>query len=160
MKQLDIHTTIKIYSPDELSAEEQQLVEAAKEATTRSYAPYSHFHVGAAALLANGEIVSGTNQENTAYPSGICAERTTLFYANSQYPEQAVKALAIAARTSDGHWTDTPISPCGACRQVMTETESRFGKPMKVLLCSDKEVFLIESAKDLLPVSFGSEDLK
>lgn len=160
MKQLDIHTTIKIYSPDELSAEEQQLVEAAKEATTRSYAPYSHFHVGAAALLANGEIVSGTNQENAAYPSGICAERTTLFYANSQYPEQAVKALAIAARTSDGHWTDTPISPCGACRQVMTETESRFGKPMKVLLCSDKEVFLIESAKDLLPVSFGSEDLK
>lgn len=160
MKQLDIHTTIKIYSPDELSAEEQQLVEAAKEATTRSYAPYSHFHVGAAALLANGEIISGTNQENAAYPSGICAERTTLFYANSQHPQQAVKALAIAARTSEGHWTETPISPCGACRQVMTETENRFGKPMKVLLCSAQEVFVIESAKDLLPVSFGSEELK
>jgi cytidine deaminase len=160
MKQLNIHTTIKIYSPDELSAEEQQLVEAAKEATTRSYAPYSHFHVGAAALLANGEIISGTNQENAAYPSGICAERTTLFYANSQHPQQAVKALAIAARTSEGHWTETPISPCGACRQVMTETENRFGKPMKVLLCSAQEVFVIESAKDLLPVSFGSEDLK
>ena len=160
MKQLDIHTTIKIYSPDELSAEEQQLVEAAKKATTRSYAPYSHFHVGAAALLANGEIISGTNQENAADPSGICAERTTLFYANSQHPQQAVKALAIAARTSEGHWTETPISPCGACRQVMTETENRFGKPMKVLLCSAQEVFVIESAKDLLPVSFGSEDLK
>lgn len=160
MKQLDIHTTIKIYSPDELSAEEQQLVKAAKEATTRSYAPYSHFHVGAAALLANGEIISGTNQENAAYPSGICAERTTLFYANSQHPQEAVKALAIAARTSEGHWTETPISPCGACRQVMTETENRFGKPMKVLLCSAQEVFVIESAKDLLPVSFGSEDLK
>lgn len=160
MKQLDIHTTIKIYSPDELSAEEQQLVEVAKEATTRSYAPYSHFHVGAAALLANGEIISGTNQENAAYPSGICAERTTLFYANSQHPQEAVKALAIAARTSEGHWTETPISPCGACRQVMTETENRFGKPMKVLLCSTREVFVIESAKDLLPVSFGSEDLK
>lgn len=160
MKQLDIHTTIKIYSPDELSAEEQQLVEAAKKATTRSYAPYSHFHVGAAALLANGEIISGTNQENAAYPSGICAERTTLFYANSQHPQQAVKALAIAARTSEGHWTETPISPCGACRQVMTETENRFGKPMKVLLCSAQEVFVIESAKDLLPVSFSSEDLK
>lgn len=160
MKQLDIHTTIKIYSPDELSAEEQQLVEAAKEATTRSYAPYSHFHVGAAALLANGEIISGTNQENAAYPSGICAERTTLFYANSQHPQQAVKALAIAARTSEGHWTETPISPCGACRQVMTETENRYKKPMKVLLCSAQEVFVIESAKDLLPVSFGSEDLK
>lgn len=136
MKQLDIHTTIKIYSPDELSAEEQQLVEAAKKATTRSYAPYSHFHVGAAALLANGEIISGTNQENAAYPSGICAERTTLFYANSQHPQQAVKALAIAARTSEGHWTEIPISPCGACRQVMTETENRYEKPMKVLLCS------------------------
>ena len=160
MKQLDIHTTIKIYSPDELSAEEQQLVEVAKKATTRSYAPYSHFHVGAAALLDNGEIISGTNQENAAYPSGICAERTTLFYANSQHPQQAVKALAIAARTSEGHWTETPISPCGACRQVMTETENRFGKPMKVLLCSAQEVFVIESAKDLLPVSFGSEDLK
>lgn len=160
MKQLDIHTTIKIYSPYELSAEEQQLVEAAKKATTRSYAPYSHFHVGAAALLANGEIISGTNQENAAYPSGICAERTTLFYANSQHPQQAVKALAIAARTSEGHWTETPISPCGACRQVMTETENRYGKPMKVLLCSAQEVFVIESAKDLLPVSFGSEDLK
>lgn len=160
MKQLDIHTTIKIYSPDELSAEEQQLVEAAKEATTRSYAPYSHFHVGAAALLANGEIISGTNQENAAYPSGICAERTTLFYANSQHPQQAVKALAIAARTSEGHWTEIPISPCGACRQVMTETENRYEKPMKVLLCSAQEVFVIESAKDLLPVSFGSEDLK
>lgn len=160
MKQLDIHTTIKIYSPDELSAEEQQLVEAAKKATTRSYAPYSHFHVGAAALLANGEIISGTNQENAAYPSGICAERTTLFYANSQHPQEAVKALAIAARTSEGHWTETPISPCGACRQVMTETENRYEKPMKVLLCSAQEVFVIESAKDLLPVSFGSEDLK
>ena len=160
MKQLDIHTTIKIYSPDELSAEEQQLVEVAKKATTRSYAPYSHFHVGAAALLANGEIISGTNQENAAYPSGICAERTTLFYANSQHPQQAVKALAIAARTSEGHWTETPISPCGACRQVMTETENRYEKPMKVLLCSAQEVFVIESAKDLLPVSFGSEDLK
>ena len=160
MKQLDIHTTIKIYSPDELSAEEQQLVEVAKKATTRSYAPYSHFHVGAAALLANGEIISGTNQENAAYPSGICAERTTLFYANSQHPQEAVKALAIAARTSEGHWTETPISPCGACRQVMTETENRYEKPMKVLLCSAREVFVIESAKDLLPVSFGSEDLK
>lgn len=160
MKQLDIHTTIKIYSPDELSAEEQQLVEAAKKATTRSYAPYSHFHVGAAALLDNGEIISGTNQENAAYPSGMCAERTTLFYANSQHPQQAVKALAIAARTSEGHWTETPISPCGACRQVMTETENRYEKPMKVLLCSAQEVFVIESAKDLLPVSFGSEDLK
>ena len=160
MRTLTIETPIKVYTYHELSAEEQKLTESALEATHRSYAPYSNFHVGAAVLLENDVIVTGTNQENVAYPSGLCAERTALFYANSQYPDQAVKALAIAARTSEGHWVETPISPCGACRQVMTETENRFGEPMKVLLCSADEVFVIESAKDLLPVSFGSEDLK
>ena len=154
MKQLDIHTTIKVYSTDELSTEEQQLVAKAKEATARSYAPYSHFHVGASALLANGVIVTGTNQENAAYPSGICAERTTLFYANSQYPEVAVKALAIVARDVDGVTNRYVISPCGACRQVMVETEKRFGKPIKVLLCGAEEVYVAESAASLLPLSF------
>ena len=160
MKELNIRIAIKIYEYEELNHDDRELMDAACEATKRSYAPYSHFSVGAAARLADQTIVTGSNQENAAYPSGLCAERTTLFYANSQHPQQAVKALAIAARTSEGHWTETPISPCGACRQVMTETENRFGKPMKVLLCSAQEVFVIESAKDLLPVSFGSEDLK
>ena len=160
MKEKKIEIAYRIYAIDELDAADSELMQAAIEATHRSYAPYSNFHVGAAVRLADGTIVTGNNQENVAYPSGLCAERTALFYAHSQYPEVAVKALAIAARTSEGHWTETPISPCGACRQVMTETENRYEKPMKVLLCSAQEVFVIESAKDLLPVSFSSEDLK
>ena len=126
MKELKIEIHIRSYAYEELSEEERRLVDAAKEATARSYAPYSRFHVGAAALLANGIIVSGSNQENAAYPSGTCAERTTLFYANSQYPDQPVKALAIAARNASG-FLDSPIPPCGACRQVLLETISTPG---------------------------------
>lgn len=149
MKTINISTLIHVYTLDELSDTDRQLVSAALEATRRSYAPYSNFHVGAAALLENGEIVTGTNQENAAYPSGLCAERTTLFYANSQYPEIAVKALAIA--TPD---TKEILSPCGACRQVMIETEKRYGCSMRVLLCGAKEVYVIDSAASLLPLSF------
>ena len=122
MKDLTITSVIKVYEYDELNDADRALLDDAIEATRRSYAPYSHFSVGAAALLANGVIVTGTNQENAAYPSGLCAERTTLFYANSQYPDQAVKTLAIAART-EKDFIDTPIPPCGACRQVILETE-------------------------------------
>ena len=138
----------------ELSETDIQLVKEAQKATLRSYAPYSHFHVGACLLLEDGNIVTGTNQENAAYPSGLCAERTTLFYANSQYPDKAVMALAIAARTENGEQNKTPITPCGACRQVMVETEKRFGKPMRVLLCGSEEVYIAESAQSLLPLSF------
>ena len=98
MKELNIRIAIKIYEYDELNNVDRELMDAACEATERSYAPYSHFSVGAAARLANSVIVTGTNQENAAYPSGLCAERTTLFYANSQYPDQAVETLAVAAR--------------------------------------------------------------
>lgn len=99
MKDLTITAIIKVYQYDELNEADQSLMKTAMEATARSYAPYSHFSVGAAALLNDGTIVTGTNQENAAYPSGLCAERTTLFYANSQYPDQPIKTLAIAART-------------------------------------------------------------
>ena len=95
----EITAIIKVYQYDELNEADRSLMKTAMEATARSYAPYSHFSVGAAALLNNGTIVTGTNQENAAYPSGLCAERTTLFYANSQYPDQPVNTLAIAART-------------------------------------------------------------
>ena len=98
MKELNIEIAVKIYDYEELDAADRELMDAAREATNRSYAPYSHFSVGAAARLANGIVVTGTNQENAAYPSGLCAERTTLFYANSQHPDQAVTTLAIAAR--------------------------------------------------------------
>ena len=154
MKSFTLTTEIKVYAMSELSETDIQLVKEAQKATSRSYAPYSHFHVGAAALLEDGNIVTGTNQENVAYPSGLCAERTTLFYANSQYPDQAVMALAIAARTENGELNKTPITPCGACRQVMVETEKRFGKPMRVLLCGSEEVYIAESAQSLLPLSF------
>ena len=110
--------------------------------------------MGAAALLNNGEIITGSNQENCAYPSGLCAERTTLFYANSRYPDVPVKRLCIAARGTSGEFTQAPISPCGACRQVMTETEHRFGVPIQVMLYGTEGIYFIESTRDLLPVVF------
>lgn len=139
----------------EMAEEDLQLINAAFDATYRSYAPYSHFSVGAAVLLENGIIVTGNNQENVAYPSGLCAERTALFYANSQYPDVPVKALAIVVRDSSGVMTLKPISPCGACRQVMLETENRFGKPMRILLSGAEKTIVVESAAHLLPLAFS-----
>ena len=129
------------------------------DATKRSYAPYSKFSVGAAARLNNDVIVTGTNQENAAYPSGLCAERTTLFYANSQYPDQAVATLAVAART-ERDFLDAPIPPCGACRQVILETEKRFNQPMRILLYGKEEVYEVKSIRDLLPLSFDGSEME
>ncbi len=159
MKQIKLEIDIEARRYDELTEEDRQLIDAACEATARSYAPYSHFAVGAAALLENGTVVTGTNQENAAYPSGLCAERTTLFYANSQYPDQAVKTLAIAARTEDD-FLDTPIPPCGACRQVLLETEKRYGKPMRILLYSKSDIYILKGVSGLLPLSFDGGYLK
>ena len=155
MKEQILELSYRIYALDELPEESRKLVDAAQEATQRSYAPYSHFYVGAALKLDNGVIVTGNNQENVAFPSGLCAERTALFYANAQYPEVPVKALAIVARDSSGKMTQAPISPCGACRQVMLETENRFGKPMQILLASAEEVIVVERASALLPLAFS-----
>lgn len=159
MEELDLHITVIKKNEDELTEEEKQLVEQAKEATYRSYAPYSNFRVGAAASLDNGVTVTGNNQENSAYPSGLCAERTTLFYANARYPEAKVKCLCIAARDTTGQFTKRPIAPCGACRQVMSETEDRGGVDMKIMLYGTDGIYIIRSAKDLLPVSFDSSFL-
>lgn len=159
MKKIRLEIEIQTCTYQELNEEDRQLIDAAKEATNRSYAPYSKFSVGAAALLNNGIVITGTNQENAAYPSGLCAERTTLFYANSQYPDQPVKTLAIAARTQHG-FLDSPIPPCGSCRQVLMETEQRYNQAMRVLLYGEKEIFIINGTKDLLPLSFGSEFLE
>ena len=148
MKELNIEIAVKIYDYEELDAADRELMDAAREATNRSYAPYSHFSVGAAARLANGIVVTGTNQENAAYPSGLCAERTTLFYANSQHPDQAVTTLAIAA------------PPCGACRQVMLETEKRFKHPMRVLLYGKKGIYELKNVGELLPLSFDASAMK
>ena len=158
MKELQIQTNVKVFSYEELEPSLAELVDIAKRKTQDAYCPYSHFHVGAAVLLADGQIVTGANQENAAYPSGLCAERTTLFAANANNPTTAVLALAVACYTN-GHFTSDPASPCGACRQVMLETEHRFGVPMKVLLYGARECYVFESAKDLLPVCFTSESL-
>lgn len=159
MKNLTITAIINEYQYDELTPIDQSLIDTAIKATERSYAPYSHFSVGAAALLANGIVVTGTNQENAAYPSGLCAERTTLFYANSQYPDQAVLTLAVAART-EKDFIDTPIPPCGACRQVILETEKRYRRPIRILLYGKKCVYEVQSIGDLLPLSFDSSAME
>lgn len=159
MKDLIITATIKVYQPDELSAADKTLMEAAMEATGRSYAPYSRFSVGAAARLADGTVVTGTNQENAAYPSGLCAERTTLFYANSQYPDQPVSTLAIAART-EKDFIDMPIPPCGSCRQVILETEKRYKQPIRILLYGKKCIYEVRSISDLLPLSFDASAME
>lgn len=159
MREITIQTNIKACSYDELTITEQALMDKAMEATQRSYAPYSRFSVGAAALLSNGVTVCGSNQENAAYPSGLCAERTTLFYANSQYPDEPVMTLAIAARTKN-NFLDSPISPCGACCQVILETEKRYNQPIRILLYGEKEIYMIEGVKSLLPLSFDGSIVK
>lgn len=158
MREIHLSLSAEALRYEELSAKEQRLVDAAREATLRSYAPYSHFSVGAAVLFENGETVSGTNQENAVYPSGLCAERTTLFYANSRYPTAAVVALAIAARNEAG-LLSRPLPPCGACRQVMLETEQRFGRPMTLLMSGTEEIYRINGVQHLLPFAFDSEFL-
>ena len=159
MKELTITAVLNVYKFEELTEADRTLLQAAMDATKRSYAPYSKFSVGAAARLNNEVIVTGTNQENAAYPSGLCAERTTLFYANSQYPDQAVATLAVAART-ERDFLDAPIPPCGACRQVILETEKRFNQPMRILLYGKEEVYKVKSIRDLLPLSFDGSEME
>ena len=159
MKDLTITATNGVYQLNELNTADQELLQAAIEATNRSYAPYSKFSVGAAALLANGIVITGTNQENAAYPSGLCAERTTLFYANSQYPDQAVVTLAIAART-EADFITVPIPPCGACRQVILETEKRYNCPIRILLYGKECIYEVKGIGDLLPLSFDASAMQ
>jgi len=152
-------TLIEYESAGEMNQADNQLIDCAKSATENSYAPYSKFHVGAAVLLENGETVIGSNQENAAYPSGLCAERVALFYANSKFPEVKVMAIAIAARTN-GEFTESPVPPCGSCRQVMLETENRLKQSIRIILYGDKKILVTESASTLLPISFGESFLK
>ena len=155
---LDINYT-EYSSAEEMNPQDRQLVEAAIEAQKGSYAPYSRFNVGAALRLEDGTIVKGANQENAAYPSGLCAERTTLFYANSQYPDQPVVTLAIAART-EKDFIDQPIPPCGACRQVILETEKRYKQPIRILLYGKECIYEVKSIGDLLPLSFDASAME
>ncbi|RLD53059.1 MAG: cytidine deaminase [Bacteroidetes bacterium] len=159
MKKKNITTVTYEYdSVDELSKEEQILIQKSKGAVNNAYAPYSKFQVGAAVLLENGEIITGTNQENAAYPSGICAERVAIFYANSKFPNVPVKAIAVTAFTNK-KYVESPIPPCGSCRQVLVETETRFNTPIKIYLVSESKITVINDAKDLLPLNFDGSSL-
>lgn len=145
-------------SLDELTDEERLLVERAREATHNSFAPYSNFHVGAALMLKNGQVIIGANQENSAFPSGLCAERTAVFTAQANFPEQPIMMLAIAAADANG-LRSKPVSPCGACRQVILQMESRYKQPVEILLSGTKNILRFNSIKDLIPFSFVDDDL-
>ena len=142
-------------SIDQLDNRDRELAEAAIEATKGSYAPYSGFNVGAAVRLDTGETIKGSNQENAAYPSGICAERTAMFYASATYPENAIEAIAIAA-SQNGILCDTPATPCGACRQVMAQYQTKGGQPMEILLVGGKKIWKFGKVDDVLPLIFDS----
>ncbi len=149
--------TIKLIerSHDELDSKDAELTTAARNAIDGSYAPYSHFHVGAAIRLDDGTIVTGANQENAAFPSGMCAERSAAYYAGAKYPGRKFEAIAIAARDDEStELTDYPISPCAACRQALLEYEKLAGKGIRVLMESRDGVLEAKSVKDLVPLAF------
>lgn len=154
MKEMDIRPVIQEAQMDELTSDERILIEMAIEGTNRSYAPYSNFHVGAAIQLQNGVRFIGCNQENAAFPAGICAERAAIFAAGAQYPDEPVVMLAITARGKDGELIAEPASPCGTCRQVLIETETRFKHPIRILLYGRNRVYVIDGIKQLMPLSF------
>ena len=141
-------------SASELGKDEQELIRRAAESARLAYAPYSGFRVGAAVLLNNGQIIAGNNQENAAYPSGNCAERIALFYANSLYPGSAPQVLAITAINSEGEKYDHPVYPCGACRQVILESEIRFSVVHRLIFAGRGKIQVVNSVKDILPLFF------
>lgn len=156
MQKKDINIGYNEYeSLNELPADYRLLMEKAAEATKSSYAPYSKFNVGAAVLMGNGEIVTGSNQENAASPSGLCAERVALFAAHHNYPSSPVKAIAIIG-SHNGILTSTLTYPCAACIQVMVESQKRAGAPIAVIVGSAEKIQVMESVDALLPFSFSS----
>ena len=154
MKTKEIKIAVEVLEFEELTPLEQTLVTRAREMTSKSYAPYSRFCVGAAIARSNGEIVTGANQENVAYPSGTCAERSACFYAHAQYPDAKFVEMAIAARGTDGEFVTEPISPCGACRQALLEYETLAGANVPVLLAGQDVIYKLQSVKSLLPLAF------
>ncbi len=154
MKEFEIVTPVTSLTYPELSESERRVVDAARRAVDGSYAPYSNFHVGAAILLDNDTVVTGANQENVAYPSGTCAERSACYYAGANYPEAKFELMSIAARDADNREPATPTAPCGACRQALLEYEMRAGHDVPVLLIGADEIYRMPSIKSLLPLAF------
>ena len=160
MKEEEIILRFNRAKLNELSKIDQELIEKAKDAFSTAYAPYSGFLVGASVLLENAKIISGNNQENVAYPAGLCAERVALFYAGSKYPEVGIKTIAISAKSKTFEIKDV-VSPCGSCRQVMAEYQQKQDKDIRILLHSpNDDVLIADSVEDLLPFMFNSEKLR
>lgn len=159
MKTIDINIKIRFCRFEELTEEDRQLVEMAVEATNNAYAKYSNFRVGAAVRLENGLLMKGANQENAAFPVTLCAERTAIFAAQANYPEQPITAIAIAAKNENGLLSE-PITPCGSCRQVMLEIEDRYKRPLRILLYGQNGVYIVDTVKDLMPLSFVDASMK
>ena len=142
-----------VSNSSELDDITNRLINKAKSAAKNAYAPYSKFNVGAAALLENGEIITGSNQENAAFPSGLCAERIALFYANSAFPDVPVKSLAVVA-LQNGEYLRFPVAPCGSCRQVILETQTRFKNKIRIIMFGEEKSTIVEDAAFLLPFPF------
>ncbi len=143
---------------DELPENDRMLLLEARRISQKAYAPYSGFYVGAAVLLGNGQISTGNNQENSAYPSGLCAERVALFYANANYPDSEVKAIAISAE-KNGILVNEPVKPCGSCRQALAEAEVRFESPIRIILDGQDSIMILNGVESLLPLSFSKNVL-
>lgn len=160
-EKLSVTSEFEVYNSEkDLSPQENALLLKAKEALKNAHAPYSNFFVGAAVLLENGEIVIGNNQENAAYPSGLCAERVAIFSAAANFNSVAVKTIAISCRTLNVI-VDTPVTPCGACRQVIAEYETKYNKPIRIIMQGEKgNVYAANGIQSLLPLMFNSKYLK
>jgi cytidine deaminase len=157
---LTITTTLEVYkSMEDLPETDLELLKMAKKAVKSAYAPYSNFHVGAALLLENGKKLTGNNQENAAYPSGLCAERVAIYHASSVYPNIPIKTIAISV-TSKNHLISEPISPCGACRQAISEYENRDQSPIRIIMSGETgKIYVSDSIENLLPLMFSKKHL-
>lgn len=159
-KKTNIEITVEVYeNQSELPKEIKELMDRAKQARKEAYAPYSHFNVGAAILLDSGEITIGNNQENAAYPSGLCAERVAIFHCGAAFPNQIIKAMAISA-SSETHKVEEPIGSCGACRQSLSEYEQKQKSPIAIYFMGETgKIVKVDSVKDLLPLGFDAKYL-
>jgi cytidine deaminase len=160
MKSLKLNIEFSEFDSDtELNEDDRALLKEAREAVKNAYAPYSRFYVGAAVRLANGKIVTGSNQENAAYPSGLCAERVAVFSASSQYPGTAIATLALMAQTEMID-LNSPVTPCGSCRQVLAEYQQLYNTPIRIFMQAGRTIYFTEGIENLLPLMFDAPGLK
>lgn len=161
MKKVNHTVALEVYASDEeLNKEDLELLQEARKISRSAYAPYSQFYVGAALRLSNGEVISGSNQENVAYPSGLCAERVAIYYANAKFPKEEVVAIAINA-FAENFEVNHPISPCGSCRQAIAEYEIKQEKDIRIIMGANSgEIHVCSGIKTLLPFMFNEQDLK